>query len=555
MFMILAVFDLFRSPQNLLILQTVVIGLGAVPVYLVARRVLRMERTALAMALIFLVNPSILNLNLYDFHLEAFLPLFLGMFFYYYLTANWRGYALFLALSLITIDFAALIIVAICLAHALRSYRFPATFDIDKKRRVVLLSTSVVSLIVFFLVVNASVALSGKSTSALGALSSFVNPALGSQAIYRKTVFWLLCMIPLLFLPLLVPSQLVTVAPWFLVTLLEGPYATSYSFGYQVAGAFVVPYLILGAIFALEKLHRHRWKLQGLVAGIILLSLLISPFNPITQGRLPGVTYEQGLPWPSPHDNVLDAAIDFIPANASVLTQNSLFPQLSNRVDSYLYPPQNNSAMEYILADSKSSTYSQGPSQNQTMKVMLPHFLSTENYGVVANDDGVLLFKANYSGPVLLAGGTNYTFDYRTLSLQSGSEQFDSTSASGTILVHESSNETGTTFWFGPYVSLPPGEYSATFELKTSPSSNGSLVLEVDNFQNDKSVSILAKVEVSQAGFPQPGKWTPVSITFDYTPRQSATGTLEFRGVNAVGGPFSLDYVRVQYLSPVIRRT
>ena len=118
MFLILPVYALFPSPQNLLILQTVVIGLGAVPVYLVARRVLRMERTALAMALIFLVNPSILNLNLYDFHLEAFLPLFLGMFFYYYLTANWRGYALFLALSLITIDLAALKIEAISLAHA-----------------------------------------------------------------------------------------------------------------------------------------------------------------------------------------------------------------------------------------------------------------------------------------------------------------------------------------------------------------------------------------------------------------------------------------------------
>lgn len=550
MFLLLPLYALFPSPQTLLILQTCVVALGAVPVYLIARRILPTERVAMAMALIFLVNPSILNLNLYDFHLEAFLPFFLGMFIYYYLTANWRGYALFMALSLITIDFAALLVVSICLAHALRTYHFPITFDIDRKRGLILLATSVVSLVVFYLVVTTSVALSGKSTTALGALSAFVNPALGGQAVYQKTAFWLLCLIPLLFLPLLVPGQLVMVAPWFLVTLLEGAYATSYSFGYQVAGAFVVPFLIFGTILALEKLHRHRWKLQGLVAGILLLSLLISPFNPITQNRLTGITYQQGLPLPSPHDSVLDAAIGFIPPNASVLTQNNLFPQLSSRADSYLYPPQDSTAMEYILADSTSSTYVQGPTLNQTMKVMLPHFISTEGYGVVADDDGVLLLKANYSGPVLLAGPTNYTYNYQTLSLLSGSEQFDPTSVSGDVLVHSYSDGAGTTFWFGPYVSLPPGEYAVTFLLKTSTISNGSLVLEVDNSESANSTSILAQAEVTQASFPRPGSWTPISITFEYTPEQSAHGTLEFRGVNAVGGPFSLDYVRVQYLTP-----
>lgn len=550
MFMLLPLYALFPYPQTLLILQTGIVALGSVPVYLIARRILETERIAVVMALIFLVNPSILNLNLYDFHLEAFLPFFLGMFFYCYLITNWRGYTLFLALSLITIDFAALVIVAICLAHALRTYHFPATLDIDRRRGLILLLTAVASLITFFLVVNISVALSGRSVSTLGAISAFVNPALGSHAIIQKTEFWLLCLIPLMFLPLLVPSQLVMVAPWFLVTALEGLYATSYNIGYQVAGAFVVPYLILASILALDKLQRHHLKLQGFIVGIFLLSLLISPFNPLTQNRLPGIIYEQGFPLPTPHDNVLAAAIGLIPANASVLTQNNLFPQVSSRADSYIYPPQDNTPIEYILADAMSSTYVQGPSLNQTMKVLLPHYMSTGNYGIVVNDDGVLLLKANYGGTEQLAGATNYTYNYRTLDLRTGLEQFDPTSASGTVLVHNSSKEASTTFWFGPYVSLPPGEYTVTFVLKTSGASNGSLLLQVDNFENATSVPVLAQIEVTQASFPRPGAWTPISITFDYTPQQSASGSLEFRGVNVVGGPFSLDYVRVQYLTP-----
>jgi uncharacterized membrane protein len=555
MFLLLPIYAVYPHPETLLLLQTSAVALGAVPIYLVARRVIHAEKLALVMALVYLLNPAITNLNLYDFHLEAFLPFFLGMFFYCYISGSWRSYVVFLALSLFTIDFAPLIVVAICIAHALRTlskrprYHLPLSFALDKSQTILLISTIVVSLAAFYLSLYLSLIISGKPVSVQGALSTFVNLGQNLQLVFAKSEFWVLCLIPLMFLPLLVPSQLVMVAPWFFVTLLEGAYATSYSFGYQDAGAFVVPYLILAAVFAIEALHKQRVKLRGFFICIFMFSLFISPFNPLMQNRIPGIAYEQGFPVVTAHDQILDAAIGLVPPNASILTQNNIFPQVSGRADSFLYIPNMTSSIEYILADSKASTYAEGISTTQTMKQFLPYLVSEEKYGVVVNDDGVLLLEANYTGPVLLAGGTSYTFNYQTLDLAAGSLRSDSTSTSGTILVH-SADESEGTFWYGPYASLPPGEYSATFVLKTTAATSGSLYLQVDNFVNSTSAPILVQQQLNQTSFSNPGSWTSFTLTFSYTPQESAGGRLEFRGVDAVGGPFSLDYVDVTYVSP-----
>jgi uncharacterized membrane protein len=558
MFLLLPIYALFQYPQTLLLLQTGAVALGAVPIYLVAKWVLGKERLALLMALVYLVNPAIINLNLYDFHLEAFLPFFLGMFFYYYLVANWRGYTIFLGLALITIDFAPVLVVAICVAHALRTlsrkpkYHLPFSFEIVRTRAIVLLLTIAVSLVVFYLALYISLLISGKPVSVQGALSTFVNPIQNTQLDLSKLEFWMLCLIPLMFLPLLVPSQLSMVVPWVVVTLLEGPYATSYSFGYQGAGAFVVPYLILATIFGIAKLRKHRIELRMFVVGIFIFSIFISPFNPLVQNRIPGIAYEQGFPVVTAHDEILDKAIGFIPQNASVLTQNNLFPQVSNRANAFLYIPSNNTPIEYVLADSKATTYTEGISATQTMKAFLPYFISTGQYGVVVNDDGVLLLKANYSGPVLLAGSTNYTYNFQTLDLVSGSKQLDSSSVSGTILLHSPSDPSGGTFWFGPYAALPPGMYSVAFALKTDADTNGSMYLQVDNYVNGTSAPILAEEKITPSNFSQPGSWTTFTLTFNYTSQESASGLLEFRGAIAVGGPFSLDFVEVTYTTPPV---
>ena len=40
-----------------------------------------------------------------------------------------------------------------------------------------------------------------------------------------------------------------------------------------------------------------------------------------------------------------------IPANASILTENDIFPHLSNLPDAYMYIPESDKSVDYVLAD------------------------------------------------------------------------------------------------------------------------------------------------------------------------------------------------------------
>ena len=310
-----------------------------------------------------------------------------------------------------------------------------------------------------------------------------------------------------------------------------------------------MPYLIIATIFAVQRLRRHRVNLAGLIAGILLFSVVISPFSPVAQGRISGLSYNEGFPIVTTHDGILDDAIGLIPPNASVLTQNNLFPQVSNRANAYVFISNNTTRIQYVLADSESSWYSTKIWGTQSMKGWLAYFIALGTYGVVVDDNGVILLENNYTGPVVLAGRTNYSFDYQNLDLYSGMRQSDANSESGTVLVHTSSDPNGVTFWYGPYASLPPGKYEVTFNLMSNSATNGSLILEASDFVNSSSASTLSQRELNQTSFASPNTWTSFSLVFSLTPQESMTGLLEFKGADVFGGPFYLDFIQVTYLS------
>jgi uncharacterized membrane protein len=553
MFLLLPIYALFPFPQTLLILQTAIIALAAIPIYLVAQRVLGRGKLPLLVAGLYLINPATLNMNLFDFHLEAFLPFFLGMFFYSYVVKRWKLYSFFLVLSLITVDFAAILVCVISLAHIFQgisvrsSNRWSFRFLGNKLQSVILLSTVFLSIGVFYLTIYLSGVMAGTNTSVQQILGGFVSSGSTGPDYLLLSEFWLLAFVSVVYLPLFAPRQLVMVAPWFLVTIL-GVSPLHYSFGYQYAGAFVVPFLILASIYGLNMLRNAR-LLRPLLGVAVVVCIVASPFNPLTQGRFSGIAYEQGFSLPNSHDNILDRSLNLIPSNASVLTQNSLFTQVSGREDAYVLLVDNKSSVQYVLADTTSPTYAQILWGYMAMKDYLPSFLKSSNYGVLVNDDGVILLEYGYTGPILLTGPTNYTYDFRTLSILSGTLESDPASVSGTVLVHSQSAPTGT-FWFGPYASLPPGEYRVSFHLKDEPTTNGSLTLQVSNFVNMTVQEAIAQRTLTRADFPNPGSWTSISFDFMYTPQQSIQGLLEFRGINTTGGPFSLDYVEVTYLGP-----
>ena len=409
MFLLLPPYALVPRPETLLVIQSLFIGLGAVPVWLISIHVLHDRRMALLLAAAYLFNPGTLSLSFYDFHLEAFLPFFLGMTFYSYLVKRWRSYALYLVLSLITLEFAAILIGAMSLAHLVRDMRsrrsserggswFGIDADLEPMQLRVLVGTLVLSPVVLFAELTASGYLSGGAATAVSIASGFMNlGAYGNARFDLLADFWLVLFGVLLFLPVLSPRNLVTVAPWLVLTFLPAP-TPWYLIGYQYGGAFAAPFLIWGAVFALRRLPASI-VMRRILPAVLLVSVLAGPLNPVLQGVQPGIAYEQGFPIPTVHTEIIHWALGFIPSGASVLAQNNLFPQVSNRDNAYVYLPSNQTLVEFVFADISSQWYTAKIRGNQSMSYWLPYFLSLGGYGIVVFTDGVVVLEKGYTGP------------------------------------------------------------------------------------------------------------------------------------------------------------
>jgi uncharacterized membrane protein/uncharacterized membrane protein YbhN (UPF0104 family) len=93
---------LWSSPNVLLLLQAVIVGFGAVFVYLISQHLLKNKTLSLIIAVSFLLNPSLQRATLYDFHAVTLVPTFFLGAFYFMLKEKYVWFVLFLILAGLT---------------------------------------------------------------------------------------------------------------------------------------------------------------------------------------------------------------------------------------------------------------------------------------------------------------------------------------------------------------------------------------------------------------------------------------------------------------------
>ena len=91
---------LYSGPQTLLILQTVVIALGAFPVFWLARERLKSDLAGLSFSAAFLLFPALEAANMFDFHAATLAPSFLLFAFYYLERRRYKVFLLFALLAM-----------------------------------------------------------------------------------------------------------------------------------------------------------------------------------------------------------------------------------------------------------------------------------------------------------------------------------------------------------------------------------------------------------------------------------------------------------------------
>jgi hypothetical protein len=82
----------------------------------------------------------------------------------------------------------------------------------------------------------------------------------------------------------------------------------------------------------------------------------------------------------------------------------------------------------------------------------------------------------------------------------------------GSTAVHPAQNDS--TFWYGPYVDLPAGQYTVTYRLMIGPAvSSSDLVLFVCvTNQTPNGREFFAALPVFATDFPGPNVWTDISL-------------------------------------------
>jgi len=92
LFLVIPVYKIFQSTASLLVFQSFIIALGAVPLYLIGLKETENPKYALLFSFLYLICPPLLGVNLFDFHTQAFLPLFFFFAFYYFSSKKFFKY-------------------------------------------------------------------------------------------------------------------------------------------------------------------------------------------------------------------------------------------------------------------------------------------------------------------------------------------------------------------------------------------------------------------------------------------------------------------------------
>jgi len=436
LFLIIPFYWVFQSTEALLVLQTIFVALGAVPLYLIAREETN-ERAALVFSILYLIYPPLHGMNLHDFHVQAFLPFTFFSAFYFFKNQRWRSYLFFIVLSMMTIEFVPIITIFIglyglwtCRRELLSLHRRGLSGLISNRRFLVSMLTIILSLswfmmarqILFFFnpsprphpgwsefgdpIYDLQGFLVSIISDPLHVIRFMVQP-LGGKIYYLVVLF-----APIGFMSFLSPPTLLIGTPWFLASLLSS-YENYYNpIGYQWVG-FVIPFIFISALYGSKRFMKilqsrsgthnllskvnvfHRVTTSKLFLGMILLTSLFL------------ASLGSGLPLPivTHRHHILEDLIALVPSNSSVLTQNDIFPHLSKRLNSYVgsNPVGNYShtVFDYVLVDTKSKWYIGGHDFSQLpLNEFVQEALNSGDYGFVTAVDGIWMLKKDFEGKI-----------------------------------------------------------------------------------------------------------------------------------------------------------
>ena len=568
----------FPSPVTLLVAQAIALPLATIPIYLLARVYGVSRWGSFALGGCYLLNFQVQSVNLNDFHLQSFFPLtFLSMILFY--EYGWKR--CFVAAGVIsmatnpltlalTLGFLGVLLINESSPHLSLSKLAARALDWVRSRN------AEFALLLF------GVALTGFELSFGGIAGYHFGQSAAQTApqgylsnLSIRVLYFIMAFAPFLGVALLVRETIVLAVP-LTAFLAIGDLSYFGYFGRQDTLEFLVVAL-WGLMLFVRKYADARLapKTEGRVrelgtrispgrripvptltiATTVVVSTLlfaglspISPWNQVPQLVSSVNENPSDIANVTPADHFLASAAELIPPAASVLTQNNI-PQLTDR-DSFEWafpnmPHFNVSQFEYILSDESDNAFAQF--WYTYLQPYVEYALDSNQFGVLAIGYGVLLLERGYHGQPQLVG----PLPYSPVEMELASGYLNSSTA-----FHPAQNDS--VFWYGPYVDLPPGNYTATYRLLIGTGVQPSahvVSVAVYNY-TEAGPDVYASSTLFGYNFPAANTWINATLNFTLNsfvisaefPGLAPTNasTLEFGGVTiTVGHTARAPYVKL----------
>jgi len=383
---------IYSSPKTLLVLQTIIIAIGAWPLYLLAREKLQSEFGGIVFAATYLLFPALEAANLYDFHAVSLAPTFLLWAFYFLEKEKDSGFIVFSVLAMSCKEEMSLLIGMMGLYALLL-----------RKRKKLGATMMVVAAIWFYVAVYIVIPWAnpqGKSQYLAYYEDWGDNPLEIALAMIRQRAWWLIfnkdnldylfrLLLPLAFLPLFYLPILLIALPSLAINLLSGNMLMHRPEMFHYAGP-IVPFAVLAAIwgagFLLQHLGRRRSEGSRSLSYLLPCLVLVCSLGYHRYRGFSPLSVRFRWPVATEHHRLAQQLIDQIPPTASVSAQLNLNPHVSHREKLYIFP--NVEDAEYIFLDVAS--IGNKDDVNTWVKEQL---LENGPFGIAAAQDGHLLLQ------------------------------------------------------------------------------------------------------------------------------------------------------------------
>jgi uncharacterized membrane protein len=380
------------SASLLLTSQAILVALGALPLFWLARKHLDSERVALGFSLAYLLFPATEWMTLNEFHPVALACPFLLFAIWYLDEDRFLLFAIFAALAAFTKEEVGLVIAGLGIWYAVSRRRAFAGGAI---------ATAGIATAVFAVQVviphfhHGTSGFYGRYEAVGGsaggiARTAFTHPAkLTSVAFDHRGVHYLIDLVlPLAGLCLLAPLLLIALLPELALNLLSSVDAqSSIHFHYTAAE---IPVLFAGAVLGTKRLRRHAQALAvAAVVAALVGNYLLGPI-PLWRFLPGGQTLQATAAHVSGHDRIVARALRLIPGDAPVTATNSLGAHLSTRKRIFSFPRLRGAAWAAVDERRPSLGDHRSPHAGLARIRRLRH---DPTWRLVFARDGVLLFR------------------------------------------------------------------------------------------------------------------------------------------------------------------